>query len=367
MKLTPLDIHHKEFRRSLRGYDEKEVDDFLDDVADDFERLFKENIELSEKMESASEQLRRYQVNEQTIQNTMLAAQRSAEDIVNKANADADQVLRDAELKAKEIIHNALQQKQKVAGELTRIKSAEEDFRTRFKAMLETAGRQVNEVTLPEDVDALLNDDGSVEAAPARVLRGTSCRRCRFFRCCRGLRAAARSCAEPEPAPAAVAEEPQPAPGAGGGRARDVVAGGRTRTERCSSGVGEPLGCGRVRSARRGRVAPDRSRGRARRSRRSSACRRSIRSASARSTRTSRRSTSRVARLAVHVTPKASRPGIAGWRDAELRYGCPHHPREERPPPRRARSSQRPCEYRSHESLSCAGRPHATRSSRSRA
>ena len=170
MKLTPLDIHHKEFRRSLRGYDEKEVDDFLDDVADDFERLFKENIELSEKMESASEQLRRYQVNEQTIQNTMLAAQRSAEDIVNKANADADQVLRDAELKAKEIIHNALQQKQQVAGELVRIKAAEEDFRTRFKAMLDSAGRQVNEVTVPADVDTLLaqSDEAAADfAAPA--------------------------------------------------------------------------------------------------------------------------------------------------------------------------------------------------------
>ncbi len=173
MKLTPLDIHHKEFRRSLRGYDEKEVDDFLDDVADDFERLFKENIELSEKLEAASEQLRRYQVNEQTIQNTMLAAQRSAEDIVNKANSDADQVLRDAELKAKEIIHNALQQKQKVAGELTRIKAAEEDFRSRFKSMLDAAGRQVNEVALPEDVNALLTEsDESAEPEAAPVPSG---------------------------------------------------------------------------------------------------------------------------------------------------------------------------------------------------
>ncbi len=176
MKLTPLDIHHKEFRRSLRGYDEKEVDDFLDDVADDFERLFKENIEQSEKLESASEQLRRYQVNEQTIQNTMLAAQRSAEDIVNKANADADQVLRDAELKAKEIIHNALQQRQKVAGELVRIKAAEEDFRSRFKAMLDSAGRQVNEVTLSDDVDTLLaeGDEGVAAGSTSAPAAGAS-------------------------------------------------------------------------------------------------------------------------------------------------------------------------------------------------
>ena len=167
MKLTPLDIHHKEFRRSLRGYDEKEVDDFLDGVADEFERLFKENIDQAEKLTEANDQLRRYQVNEQTIQNTMLAAQSSAEHIVNKANADADQVLRDAELKAKEIIHHALQQKQRVAGELVRIKAAEEDFRARFRTLLDAADKQVAEVMIPQDVASLLSEGGEGGAADA--------------------------------------------------------------------------------------------------------------------------------------------------------------------------------------------------------
>ena len=61
MKLTPLDIHHKEFRHSIRGYSEEEVDQFLDEVADEFERLFKENIDKSEKLETAEDQLREYQ------------------------------------------------------------------------------------------------------------------------------------------------------------------------------------------------------------------------------------------------------------------------------------------------------------------
>ena len=44
MKLTPLDIRHKEFKRGMRGYVDSEVDEFLDDIADEFERLFRENI-----------------------------------------------------------------------------------------------------------------------------------------------------------------------------------------------------------------------------------------------------------------------------------------------------------------------------------
>ena len=82
MKLTPLDIHHKEFRHSLRGYNEEQVDQFLDEVADEFERLFKENIDLAEKLEAANERVRGYQAMEATLNNTMVAAQQSAEEIV---------------------------------------------------------------------------------------------------------------------------------------------------------------------------------------------------------------------------------------------------------------------------------------------
>ncbi len=261
MKLTPLDIHHKEFRRSLRGYEEKEVDDFLDDVADDFERLFKENIELSEKLDGATEQLRRYQVNEQTIQNTMVAAQRSAEDIVSKANADADQVLRDAELKAKEIIHNALQQKQKVAGELTRIKAAEEDFRLRFKAILDSAATQVNEVTLPEDVNTLLADDTS-DPAPTTFVAAPAA-----SAPAGGVAATEMPTYAPRHASVgAVGAERRrrarnrPSTCSDRGRACAVDAGAGARAAvRCRCGVGEPLGrCG-VGAAGRGRQPGHRS------------------------------------------------------------------------------------------------------------
>lgn len=175
MKLTPLDIHHKEFRHALRGYDVDEVDKFLDDVADEFERLFKENIDLSERLEAANTTVRQFQDQEQTIRNTMVAAQRSAEDIVAKAREESATVLRDAEVKAKEIIHNALTQKQKVASELLRIKQAEEEFRNRFRAMLESHMKGVSEITLPEDVNLLVGETDSglvadVEVTPTPVV-----------------------------------------------------------------------------------------------------------------------------------------------------------------------------------------------------
>jgi cell division initiation protein len=164
MKLTPLDIHHKEFHHSLRGYSEEGVDAFLDEVADEFERLFKENIDMSEKLEAANVKVREYQAMEVTLNNTMVSAQRSAETIVSQASEDASTIMRDAEVKAKEIIHNALTDKQKVQGELVRIKQAEEDFRSRFRGLLEQHLRGIAEVPLPADINMLIGttDDGVV-------------------------------------------------------------------------------------------------------------------------------------------------------------------------------------------------------------
>ncbi|NTU71748.1 MAG: DivIVA domain-containing protein [Coriobacteriia bacterium] len=170
MKLTALDIHHKEFGHSLRGYSEEQVDGFLDQVADEFERLFKENIDLAEKLEAANDRVHDYQRIETSINATLLQAQRSAEDVVRKADADAEAVLRDAELKAKEIVHNALQRKQAIANELVRIKQAEEEFRSRYKALLEDKLHSINEIRLPEDVTLMIGetDEGVVGEVTVR-------------------------------------------------------------------------------------------------------------------------------------------------------------------------------------------------------
>ncbi|PKQ17402.1 MAG: hypothetical protein CVT67_00950 [Actinobacteria bacterium HGW-Actinobacteria-7] len=179
MKLTPLDIHHKEFRHSLRGYAEDEVDQFLDEVADELERLFKENIDLNERLDSANQQLRDFQVKESAVNSAIIAAQSAGEDMRSRARTEADSVIHDAEIRAKEIIHNALAKKQQIAAELIRIKQAEEEFRGRFKTLLEQHQRSVNEVALPDDVTVLLGetDDGfvgDVQVRPEASVRAPS-------------------------------------------------------------------------------------------------------------------------------------------------------------------------------------------------
>jgi cell division initiation protein len=169
MKLTPLDIHHKEFRHALRGYSEEEVDAFLDEVADEFERLFKENIDLSEKNEALEVKVRDYQDMERTLHNTLMSAQRSADEIMAKASTEADAVMKDAELKAKDIIHNALTQKQKATNDLARVKQAEEEFRTKMKSLLEQDMRELAEIPVPEDIKLMVGQAGDETLAEAEV------------------------------------------------------------------------------------------------------------------------------------------------------------------------------------------------------
>jgi len=152
MKLTPLDIHHKEFRNALRGYSPEEVDDFLDEVADEFERLFKENIDLNEKLDAASARVREYGALEHTLQATLVSAQTSAEDIKSRAAAEADRMVREAEAKAAEIIGTALNDKQHSQAETARLQKAENEFRASFKRMLEGYLKGVADVVTPAPV-----------------------------------------------------------------------------------------------------------------------------------------------------------------------------------------------------------------------
>ena len=74
MKLTPMDINNKEFKRGLRGYNAEEVDEFLDEVVENYEEMYKENSNLKEKLANLNEKIEYYSKIETTIQNTLLLA-----------------------------------------------------------------------------------------------------------------------------------------------------------------------------------------------------------------------------------------------------------------------------------------------------
>lgn len=154
MKLTPLDIHHKEFRRSIRGYNEEEVDAFLDDVAEEFERVFKENIDVKEQFDKLRDKLNQYENLEETLQKTLVTAQKSAEEVQVNARKEGELTVRDAELKAKEMIQQALQKKKQVDDQIAQLRQLEEDYRLQLRTLSESVmSRAAGRIDVGQDVE----------------------------------------------------------------------------------------------------------------------------------------------------------------------------------------------------------------------
>ncbi len=85
MPLTPLDIHNKEFGRRLRGYDEDEVNEFLDQVIKDYESIIRENKELQNQVLALQEKLNHFANIEETLSKTIIVAQEAADEVKNNS------------------------------------------------------------------------------------------------------------------------------------------------------------------------------------------------------------------------------------------------------------------------------------------
>lgn len=151
--ITPLDIQNKEFKRGMRGYREDEVDEFLDLVMVDYEKLYKENAELKDKLERVSQQIEQYKNIEETLKNTLVVAQNAAEEVRTNALKKAELILQDAENQAKELIKKAHEDVNEVKGEYEDIKKQMQIFKTRYKTLLQS------------QIDAVLNICEDIEGA----------------------------------------------------------------------------------------------------------------------------------------------------------------------------------------------------------
>lgn len=105
--LTPVDIENKEFTKAFRGYDIYEVEEFMKSLVTDYEKLYRENAELKNKNASLAETIDDYKGMKETMQNAILVAQRTAEDIKQNAYERAETIIKDAERRAAEVVDKA--------------------------------------------------------------------------------------------------------------------------------------------------------------------------------------------------------------------------------------------------------------------
>ncbi len=136
--LSPLDIHNKEFRRGFRGYNEAEVDEFLDEVVRDFELLLKENSEMKQKIEDLEEKVAHFRLLEDTLNNTLVVAQKAAEEVKANAHKEAEVIVREATAQGNKLIEESRSRARAVEQEFHDLKHEVGIFKARMKALLQS-------------------------------------------------------------------------------------------------------------------------------------------------------------------------------------------------------------------------------------
>ncbi len=154
--LTPMDIHNKDFKRSFRGYNEDEIDDFLDQVVNDYEKLFRENDRLKEELERARKDNEQYQQLEQNLKDTLLVAQKTAEEVTSSARQNAEELREntakecqnmrhEAQMQAKRQLDDAAAKVRSIVAEYDRLVREKNQFLRKVKVTMESELAVINE------------------------------------------------------------------------------------------------------------------------------------------------------------------------------------------------------------------------------
>jgi cell division initiation protein len=137
MPLSPLDIHNKEFGRSFRGYDEDEVDDFLERIIQDYEGLIRQNKELDGQIGDLNEKLQHFSNIEESLSKSIIVAQETAEEVKTNARKEAQLIVKEAEKNADRIVTEALNKSRKIAMEVEEVQKQAAMFRARFRSLIQ--------------------------------------------------------------------------------------------------------------------------------------------------------------------------------------------------------------------------------------
>lgn len=136
MKLTPLDIRKQEFKKVLRGYDPVEVETFMEMMANEVENLLKDLNDSRTRITELETQLKDYKMMEKTLQQTLMQAQETTGKTYEAARRDAESIIKDAEVKAAQILNTANAELGKINQEIAQLRSRRDSLIGRLRVLL---------------------------------------------------------------------------------------------------------------------------------------------------------------------------------------------------------------------------------------
>lgn len=176
--ITPMDIHNKTFSRQIRGYAQDEVNTFLEELAKDYERIYREHREMEEEMDTIRTKLRNYEKMESTMSNTLVMAQETADNLKKNAHKEAELSIREAQNEAHKIVADAETARRKMNADLLKTEGDMnlyiEKLLSNFKSalsLIESAkavqAPQPVEDSAPKKAEEVKEEPAAEAAAPA--------------------------------------------------------------------------------------------------------------------------------------------------------------------------------------------------------
>ena len=160
MKITPVDIQHKQFKKALQGYSREDVDAFLDDVIETLETEIDERTKLEARIGELQEKLAHFRAMEESLQSTLILAQRTADEVKASAHKEVDLIKQRAKFELDNELAEFRQRITEAKRELQRHYDHAAQVRQDLRAFLARHAAQ-----LDEDV-AAAKDGGVAPAIP---------------------------------------------------------------------------------------------------------------------------------------------------------------------------------------------------------
>ena len=160
MNLTPLDVQQQQFRVRFRGFDIREVDLFLEQVAEAFTALKSENKELREEIRSLKLETQGYKEREETFKRAMLNSQKVLEQMKDNARKSAEVIVADAEVKAEKVLNRAHNRLSQLHEDIAELKRQRMQIEVQIRAVIESHTKLLE--IGKESMEAMDADDDKV-------------------------------------------------------------------------------------------------------------------------------------------------------------------------------------------------------------
>lgn len=139
MTLTPVEIRHVRLPRRPLGYSRAAVDELLEDIVRSFEGAWRDRADLRDEVERLETEIARYKEVDVLLRNSLVSAEKAADELRAQAGREADTILEEARVRSREITVEAEAERERVRGEVRRLRSLEADVRAGYRAFLLTA------------------------------------------------------------------------------------------------------------------------------------------------------------------------------------------------------------------------------------